>query len=202
MKETDLYPLLKKYFENQGFLVQAEVNSVDIVAIKDDLVIIVEMKTQLNLKLIYQGCQRQKIGDNVYLAVPRINNKKTFKERLHILRRLNLGLLIVDMENENVEAIIDPIDFVFRKSKKKKQKLLAEMNQRVTNVNVGGTSKSKLVIGPKAVVIGDINCANVDIEGVFEGVFQIFTHAYHLPLWLFLKRIIYQKYFSCEKFAP
>jgi len=52
MKETDLYPLLKKDCENQGFLVQAEVNSVDIVAIKDDLVIIVEMKTQLNLKLI------------------------------------------------------------------------------------------------------------------------------------------------------
>ena len=158
MKETDLYPLLKKYFENQGFLVQAEVNSVDIVAIKDDLVIIVEMKTQLNLKLIYQGCQRQKIGDNVYLAVPRINNKKTFKERLHILRRLNLGLLIVDMENENVEAIIDPIDFVFRKSKKKKQKLLAEMNQRVTNVNVGGTSKSKLVTAYRENVIKIAYC--------------------------------------------
>ena len=158
MKETDLYPLLKKYFENQGFLVQAEVNSIDIVAIKDDLVIIVEMKTQLNLKLIYQGCQRQKIGDNVYLAVPRINNKKTFKERLHILRRLNLGLLIVDMENENVEAIIDPIDFVFRKSKKKKQKLLAEMNQRVTNVNVGGTSKSKLVTAYRENVIKIAYC--------------------------------------------
>lgn len=35
------------------------------------------------------------------------------------------------------------------------------------------TSKSKLVIGPKAIVIGDINCANVDIEGVFEGVLKI-----------------------------
>ena len=141
MKEVELYPLLKEYFENQGFTVQAEVNSVDVVAKKEDLLIIVEMKTQLNLKLIYQGCLRQKITDNVYLAVPYIKNKKTFKERLHILKRLNLGLLVVDLDKEKVEAVLDPSDFVFRRSKKKKQKLLKELNQRVTNINIGGTSK-------------------------------------------------------------
>jgi len=145
MRETDLYPLLKKYLEEKGFFVQAEVNNVDIVAKKDDLIVIVEMKTQLNLKLIYQGCQRQKINDNVYLAVPRINNKKTYKERLHILRRLNLGLLIVDLKNETVESAIDPKEFIFRRSKNKKQKLLKEMDQRITNINIGGTTKKKLV---------------------------------------------------------
>ena len=61
MKETDLYPLLKKYFETKGFIVLAEVNNIDLVAKKDDLLIIVEMKTQLNLKLIHQGCQRKKL---------------------------------------------------------------------------------------------------------------------------------------------
>jgi len=145
MKETELYPYLKSYFEEQGFMVQAEVNSIDIVAQKDDLIIIVEMKTQLNLKLIYQGCQRQQLSDTVYLAVPKVNNKKTLKERIHILRRLNLGLLEVDMDNKTVEAILDPSDFVIRRSKKKKQKLLKEMSKRVTNINVGGTTKSKLV---------------------------------------------------------
>ena len=153
MKETELYPLLKTYFEKQGFFVQAEVNDIDLVATKDDLLIIVEMKTQLNLKLIYQGCQRQKLNDNVYLAVPGITNKKTYKERLHILRRLNLGLLIVDIEKQTVEAVIDPTEFVFRRSKKKKQRLLKEMNKRVTNVNVGGTSKSKLVTAYRENVI-------------------------------------------------
>ena len=145
MKETDLYPLLKKYFETKGFIVLAEVNNIDLVAKKDDLLIIVEMKTQLNLKLIHQGCQRQKINDNVYLAVPRIDNKKTLKERTHILRRLNLGLLLVDLNNETVEAVIDPKEFIFRRSKKYKQKLLKEMSQRTTNINVGGTNKSKIV---------------------------------------------------------
>ena len=153
MKETDLFPLLKSYFENQGFYVQAEVNDCDIGAKKEELIIIVEMKTQLNLKLIYQGCQRQLINDNVYLAVPRINNKKTYKERLYILRRLNLGLLIVDLDNETVEAIIDPTEFVFRRSKKKKQKLLKEMNQRVTNINIGGTTQSKLLTSYRERVI-------------------------------------------------
>lgn len=145
MKETDLYDPLKSYFENLGFTVQAEVNNIDIIAQKDDVLIIVEMKTQLNLKLIYQGCQRQKISDNVYLAVPSMNNKKTMKERLHVLRRLNLGLLVVDVENNSVEVLIDPLDFVFRRSNKKKQKLLKELNRRVTNVNVGGATKTKLV---------------------------------------------------------
>jgi len=153
MKETDLFPLLKSYFENQGFFVQAEVIDCDIVAKKEELIIIVEMKTQLNLKLIYQGCQRQLINDTVYLAVPRINNKKTYKERLYILRRLNLGLLIVDLDNETVEAIIDPTEFVFRRSKKKKQKLLKEMNQRVTNINIGGTTQSKLLTSYRERVI-------------------------------------------------
>jgi hypothetical protein len=153
MRETDLYPLLKTYFEDKGFLVQAEVNNVDLVAQKDDLIIIVEMKTQLNLKLIYQGCQRQQISDNVYLAVPRINNKNTYKERLHILRRLNLGLLIVDLKKNSVEAAIDPTDFVLRRSKKKKQKLLKEMDQRITNINIGGTSKNKLVTSYREKVI-------------------------------------------------
>jgi len=144
MKETDLYPLLKTYLEELGFTVQAEVNNVDVVAIKEDVLLIVEMKTQLNLKLIYQGCQRQKISDIVYLAVPTLNNKKTLKERLHVLRRLNLGLLEVNLEKGTVEALIDPTEFVFRRSKRNKQKLLKEMSKRVTNINIGGTN-NKLV---------------------------------------------------------
>ncbi len=153
MKETDLYPLLKIYFEKKGFFVQAEVNNIDLVAKKDDLIIIVELKTQLTLKLIYQGCQRQRINDNVYLAVPIICNKKILKERLHILRRLNLGLLMVDFDKEIVEAVIDPKEFIFKRSKKKKQKLLKEMESRVTNINVGGASKNKIMTSYRETVI-------------------------------------------------
>jgi len=153
VKETELYPLVKTYFEDLGFFVQAEVNNIDVVAQKEDLIIIVELKTQLNMKLIYQGCQRQKVNDNVYLAVPRIRNKKTYKERLHILRRLHLGLLIVDVETQTVHAELDPKEFVFRKSKKKTQKLLQEMSKRVTNVNIGGSSKRKLVTAYREHVI-------------------------------------------------
>jgi dGTPase len=66
---------------------------------------------------------------------------------------INLGLIEVDLENNKVEAIIDPVEFIFRKSKKKKEKLLKEMNQRVTNVNIGGISKEKLVTAYRESVI-------------------------------------------------
>ena len=45
---------------------------------------------------------------------------------------------------------------------------------RLDGVLIGDfTSKGKLVIGPKGVVKGNITCANVDIEGEFEGVLKI-----------------------------
>jgi len=34
-------------------------------------------------------------------------------------------------------------------------------------------SKGKIVIGPAAIVKGDINCKNADIEGKFEGKIQV-----------------------------
>lgn len=45
---------------------------------------------------------------------------------------------------------------------------------RLDGVLIGNfSSKGKLVIGAKGVVKGNITCANVDIEGEFEGVLKI-----------------------------
>jgi hypothetical protein len=145
MNETDLFPILKSWFEERGFQVQAEVNGIDLVATQEDTMVVVEMKTQFTMKLLYQGCQRQRLCDQVYVAVPPITKRESKKERMHLLRRLHLGLLFVDVEKQAVEVVLDPTDYVFRRAKKHRRRLLKEMDQRLTNANVGGVTGRKLM---------------------------------------------------------
>jgi hypothetical protein len=147
--EKAMYPVLKKYLEDEGFIVKAEVNNIDIVAKKGDLVLGIEMKTVFSTKLIYQGIKRTHILDYVYLAIPKPTSKilksKNFKEKRTIARRLELGLLLVDLSSNEVDVILDPKTYHFKKNKKKKRKLLKEFNLRKTSVNVGGVTKTKII---------------------------------------------------------
>jgi len=59
-KEEDLYDPLRKWLVNNGYEVQAEVQSCDVVAIKDDEMTIIELKKSFNLQLVYQCMERQK----------------------------------------------------------------------------------------------------------------------------------------------
>lgn len=144
-----MYEGIKKYLNSQGYKVKAEVLNTDITAIKDDEVIVVEMKKTLNTRLIYQGCDRQRICDYVYLAIieptKRIQRSSQFKEKVHILRRLQLGLLFVDLEHDTVTPYLDPKTYNLRKNKIKKRKLLKEFEQRVTTFNTGGVTKTKII---------------------------------------------------------
>ncbi len=149
MLEKDMFESLKKHLVKYGFKVKAEVLNTDITAIKDDEVIIVEMKKTLNTRLIYQGCKRQRICDYVYLAIVQPTSKvlisSQFKEKIHIIRRLQLGLIFVDVENDRVVTHLDPKTFAFRQSKIKRRKLLKEFEQRVTSFNTGGVTKTKII---------------------------------------------------------
>ena len=65
MKETDLYQPIKNYLQSQGFVVKGEIQDCDVVAVKDDLVLIVELKTSLNLTLLLQAIDRKTISEEV-----------------------------------------------------------------------------------------------------------------------------------------
>jgi len=149
MLEKDMYENLKSYLVKQGYNVKAEVLNTDITAVKNDEVIIVEMKKTLNTRLIYQGCKRQTICDYVYLAIieptSKIKKSYQFKEKVHILRRLQLGLIFVDFEKNNVVTFLDPKSFSLRQNKIRKRKLLKEFDQRVTSLNTGGVTKTKII---------------------------------------------------------
>ena len=60
LKETDLYEPLKSYLENQNYEISSEVNNCDMVARRDEEIIIVELKTRFSLDLVYQAVRRLK----------------------------------------------------------------------------------------------------------------------------------------------
>jgi len=147
--EKDMYKYIKSHLEGLEFSVKAEVLNADIVAVKDELVIIIEMKKTLNTTLMHQGCKRQRICDYVYLAIEKPSSKqlrsRQFREKLHLVRRLHLGVMFVNMDKEMVETFLDPKNYTLRKNKIKKRKLLKEFEQRYTSFNVGGVTKTKII---------------------------------------------------------
>ncbi len=149
MLERDMYQSLKNHLEKLDYKVKAEVLDADITAIKDDTVIIVEMKKTLNTTLMYQGCKRQRISDYVYLAILRPLTKqlrsRQFREKVHLVRRLQLGLMFVNPKNDSVETFLDPMTYNPKRNNIKKKRLLKEFEQRHTSFNTGGVSKTKII---------------------------------------------------------
>ena len=152
MKESDLYLLIKQYFIEQDYDVKAEVADCDVMAIKDDTVVIVEMKTNLNLVLLGQGAERQLLFDIVYLAVPKPPYKKRFttqyKRTIKLVKRLSLGLLYVDLRGEGAcYQEFPPKVFKggIRKSRKEKlrDKAIKEFKGLSGDYNIGGTNRIK-----------------------------------------------------------
>jgi hypothetical protein len=156
--ETDLYQPLHDYLVNLGYLVQAEVNHCDIVATKAAEVVIIEMKSSFNATLLIQATQRQRLSDSVYLAIPRPKTgrfSRHWKDLCHLVRRLELGLLLVDLRAvpAKVEVILHPEPFNREKSRRsgkpKTVRLLTEIRERHGNYNTGGSSKQKIMTAYK-----------------------------------------------------
>lgn len=147
--EKTMYPLLKIYLESFDFTVKAEVNDIDIMALKDDLIILVEMKTTLSTTLMAQGVKRHALSDHVYCAIPKpshsVRKSKVFKDKLLLLKHLELGLLFVDVDNDSVETILDPKTYNPRRKKKQRRALLKEFENRKTTYNVGGSTQTKII---------------------------------------------------------
>ena len=154
LMESELYNPVRTYFENLGFTVHAEVMNCDVTAMKDDILVIVEMKTSLNLDVILQAVQRQRLTPLVYIAVPKKGSilfTKRWKNLCHLLRRLELGLLLVTIKKDYscVEEVIQPVIFDRNKSyssaNRKRKALLNEVHQRSGDYNVGGSNKKKIM---------------------------------------------------------
>lgn len=149
-KETDLYEPIRAFLEEEGYQVQAEVKGCDIAAVKDGQLVIVELKKAFNLKLVYQGLERQSLTEQVFVAIPRPKKgqrEKAWKDMLKLLKRLELGLLTVALDSplKTVDVVLEPSDSLAWKNRKKREKVQAELEQRQVDANVGGMTRRKIM---------------------------------------------------------
>lgn len=152
--ETDLWKPVRDFFVDKGYTVRSEVKDCDIVAIKDEELIIIELKKNLSVELLSQAVKRQKSADLVYIAVPKpkklIGNSK-WKDICHLIRRLELGLILVSFKGNSgiIEIPINPTPFDRGKSinmgKRKRENIIKEAKGRYEDFNIGGSKGKKLV---------------------------------------------------------
>lgn len=146
--ETELYEPVKLFLEARGYEVKSEVGPVDVLASRPGAEpLVVELKLGFSLKLLHQAVARQAITDTVYVAVPRWRGKagwKTFKANVGLCKRLGIGVLSVNLEDQHVQVHADPVPFIPRKSRHRKRKLLREFEGRSGDPNRGG-SRGKIV---------------------------------------------------------
>jgi len=151
IKETDLYQPIKTHLEAMGYCVKGEIKNCDIVAIKDNQHIIIELKVSLNITLLLQSIDRFILSDTVYIAIPKQCSiyKKQSKQVKKLLAKLGVGLIVVDFvtaknqQNHYVEIVSDPKDYAPRKNRKKETALLKEFHQRIGDTQIGGSTRQK-----------------------------------------------------------
>lgn len=148
-RETDLYPPIKAFLEDQGYVVKSEIGAADVVAVRGaEPPIIVELKLGFSLALFHQCIARLKVCEDVYLAVARQPGKrfaKALKDNILLARRLGLGLVTVRLSDGLTEIHCDPGPYTPRKQPKKRAALLKEFARRQGDPNDGGQTRAGLV---------------------------------------------------------
>lgn len=156
MAESDLYLPLKRAFQAQGYSVFGEVNACDLVARRGDELLIVEMKCAFNLELVFQGLERQRATQDVYLAfeAPTRHDRKRWRGILRLCRHLGLGLITVRMKPDKrsntaadgtPEVLLDPAPYKSRIDRKRRNLILNEIKNRSGDYNTGGSTRRKIV---------------------------------------------------------
>ena len=148
MKESDLYPPVKRFLEYQGYEVKGEVQDCDVLAIRgSEAPVVVELKLNLSLNVILQAVERLSLTPKVYIGIP-VQCKTLHRKRRHImklLKMLGLGLLVIGptIRNSNVAVLLDPGEYKPRQSKYRQERLLGEFTKRAGDPNAGGKDRRK-----------------------------------------------------------
>lgn len=167
IRETDLYGPVHDYLESLGYQVQGEVNGCDLAAIMGDELVVVELKTSFNLKLLSQAVKRQRAADSVYVAIPNPKGGARtagWRDMCMLLRRLELGLITVatNSKDKKVEIHFHPNTFdrlkSLRSNKKVRHHIIKEAVSRSGQYNTGGTNKTKLITAYREQAIHIVCC--------------------------------------------
>ena len=167
LAEKDLFEPIKQFFESEGFVCDGEVASMDIFMQREGETAAVELKKTLDFKAVTQGALRQKLVDRVYIGIyrPRDINSHGFKDKIYLLKRLGIGLLVVSPRSMKVELVSDAIESSLenfkRVNKRRKEAALDEFNRRKTHLNTGGVTRTKLITSYRedSLLVLDALCA-------------------------------------------
>jgi hypothetical protein len=149
MRETSLYPPVKRFLENLGFHVKGEVCGCDLVALRGEeppRVVIGELKLGFNLELLLQAVNRTAACDEVWLAV-RLRGRRGRAHDPRVLklcRFLGFGLLSVSTTGR-VEVLVEPGPWRPRRDARRRVRLVDEHRRRVGDPALGGMSKSPIM---------------------------------------------------------
>lgn len=158
--ETALYWPVQDLLAANGFVVRGEVCHCDITAVRGEELVVVELKRNLNVDLLVQATDRQKITDSVYVALPdEIVGKagrKKWRATEHLLKRLELGLILVSQEKARIR--FHPMKLARKKQTHKRRAVLRELDGRSGDYNVGGSTRCKIVTAYRESAIGIACC--------------------------------------------
>ena len=103
LRECKLYEPIKLFFESQGFSVYPEIpllySCIDIVAIKDNIIIAIEMKMSLSKKVVQQAWTHKIFSNYVYVAIP------TNPKNSSISKCIKYNLGIIRVKNDIVKIL-------------------------------------------------------------------------------------------------
>jgi len=159
-REEELYEPIKHYFSKLGYEVKGEVRHCDLVAIHHETAqtVIVELKKSFNLTVLLQAIERQRLSEQVYIAIERNRAKKgaanqRFSDLTELCRRLSLGFITVTFFKTKapvIEVLCKPDDTPIRHARPKQIKRLhMEFRERSGDYNIGGSHGTKLITAYK-----------------------------------------------------
>lgn len=170
-RETDLYPPIKTFLEDQGYSVKGEIGDCDVVAMRgDEPPVVVELKTSFTLQLVFQAVRRLTLTDRVYVAFGKTGPgasvwRRHGKDVVKLCRRLGIGLILVhpDRRKPFVEVRLDPGPYQPRQSKTRQGMLLREFQRRVGDPTRGGTTRTPIMTAYRQ---DALRCAHfIDVHG-------------------------------------
>lgn len=150
-KEKDLFVPIKNYFELFGYICDGEVEDIDLYMEKGEECVAVELKQTLDFKAVQQAALRQKIVDHVFIGIfkPKDLNSGSFQDKIYLLKRLGIGLIVVSKRSKMVEVVSEPVvtelDVFKSRNKRYKRALSEEFQRRKTKSNTGGVTGTKLI---------------------------------------------------------
>ena len=158
IREQDLYQPVHDFLAQRGYSVHGEVRGWDISAAKGDDLVAVELKRSINLSLVLQAVQRQRVADSVYVAVPRPSSRvypgsRRWRKLTHLLKRLELGLILVSFGlpssdasmAASVEIAFHPSPYQRKRDRRARRAIIGEMAGRSGDYNVGGSTNRKIM---------------------------------------------------------